>query len=322
MLAQLRSFLAVIEEGSLNRAAARLRLSQPALSRQMQALESEIGGRLLDRSSSGVALTDAGHALARRAATLLSGYDAAMAEARRLVRGQKEELRVGYLASTARNFLNPALATLRARHPEVKVKLLDLSPGEQIEALQRGEIDVALIGQEGSLASRDFYTRKLATLPVVAILPADHPLAARKEIRLEELKGERFIRAAERDMPGRDRWIAQLCRQAGFRPKFAQEADSLSQKLSLITSEGAVALDPAYLRDLPAAGVSMVPIADPQATWDFLVVWQRGRTAAPTLVFLEALSATVAERCKEDAHRDNSSGAGTSSDTPLRVRPS
>jgi len=297
MLAQLRSFLAVIEEGSLNRAAARLRLSQPALSRQMQALESEVGGRLLERSSSGVQLTDAGHALAERAAAVLAGYDAAMAEARRLARGQKEELRIGYLGSTAQNYINPALVALRARHPEVKVRLSDLSPGEQLEALRRGEIDVALIGQEGAMASRDFYTRKLATLPVVAILPADHPLAGRRKIRLEELKGERFVKAAERDMPGRDRWIVHLCRQAGFRPKFTQEVDSLSQKFSLISGEGAVALDPAYLREISVAGVSMVPIADAHATWDFLVVWQRGRTAAPTLVFLEALSTTVSRKC-------------------------
>lgn len=298
MIGHLRSFLVVAEEGSLNRAAARLRLSQPSLSRQMQALESEIGGRLLERSSSGVQLTDVGHALAERAVAVLAGYDTAMAEARRLARGQKEELRVGFLGSTARNYINPALAALRVRHPEIKVRLLDLSPGEQLEALRRGEIDVGLIGQEGSVASHDFYTRKLATLPVVAILPLDHPLAGRGKIRLEELKGERFVKAPERDMPGRDRWITQLCRQAGFRPKFAQEAESLSQKLSLVSGEGAVALDPAYLREIPAAGVAMVPISDTYATWDFLVVWQRGRTAAPTLVFLDALSSTVAQSCR------------------------
>lgn len=301
MLTQLRSFLVVVREGSLNRAAVRLRMSQPALSRQMQALENEVGGRLLDRSTAGVQPTGAGHALARRAAALLADYDGAFAEARRLARGQKEELRIGYLASAARDFLNPALAALHRVHPEVKTKLLDLSPGEQIGALRRGEIDVALIGQEGGLASREFYMRKLATLPVVAILPADHPLASRKTIRLEELSGERFIRSAEGDMPGRDRWIAQLCRRAGFRAKFAQEAESLSGKLSLIASEGAAALEPAYMRGLSAAGVAMIPVADPGATWDFLVVWQRGHTAGPALVFLEALSATASSECFKKA---------------------
>ncbi len=80
MLSQLRSFLAVIDEGSLNRAATRLRMSQPALSRQMQALEAEVGGRLLERSATGVSLTDAGHAFAAKTRALLADYDAALAE--------------------------------------------------------------------------------------------------------------------------------------------------------------------------------------------------------------------------------------------------
>jgi DNA-binding transcriptional LysR family regulator len=300
MLPQLRSFLGVIEEGSLNRAATRLRMSQPALSRQMQALENEIGGRLLERSATGVRLTQAGHAFAERARRLLADYDVAVAEARRLTRGQKEVLRIGYLASAAQRLLNPALATLRRVHPEVKIKLLDLSPGEQITALQRGEIDVAFIGQEGSIASRDFYTRKLATLPVLVLVPADHQLASRKEVRLVELGGERFIGSPEDQMPGRDRWITKLCRKAGgFKPKFVQEADSVTHMLSLITAEGAVALAPGYLRDLPAAGVEMIPIADAEATWDFLVVWQRGRTAGPLQVLIEALSASMDDACAE-----------------------
>ena len=298
MLVQLRSFLAVIDEGSLNRAAARLRMSQPALSRQMQALEAEVGGRLLERSATGVSLTDAGHALAAKTRGLLADYDTALAEARRLARGQKAELRIGYLASAAQSLLNPALGTLRRAHPEVKIKLLDLSPGEQITALKEGAIDVAFIGQEGSIASRDFYTRRLATLPVLAVLPADHRLAARKEIRLAELKGEQFIGSPEAEMPGRDRWIAQLCRKAGgFKPRFVQEADSITHMLSLVASDGAVTLVPSYIRDLAAAAVRMIPVADAEARWDFLVVWQRGRTAKPLQTLLEALSTTMTAAC-------------------------
>lgn len=299
MLAQLRSFLVVVEEGSLNRAAVRLRMSQPALSRQMQALEAEIGGRLLERTSVGVSPTDAGHTLAASMRSVLADYDAAMAEARRLARGQREQLRMGYLVSAAQTHLDRALSSLRQTHPGVKVKLLDLSPGEQIAALRAGEIDVAVIGQEGCLAARDFYTRKLATLPVVAVLPADHRLAGKKKLRLEELRSERFIASPEDEMPGRDRWITQLCRKAGFKPKFAQEAASVSHLLSLVSSEGAVALVPAYMKSLPAAGVAMVPIADPGAAWDFLVVWQRGRTPEPVRALIAALSAEAGASPRE-----------------------
>jgi len=227
---------------------------------------------------------------------VLAEYDAAIAEARRLARGQRDLIRVGYLGSAAQMFLDPALSALRRIHPEVKVKLLDLSPGEQIAALRKGEIDLALIGQEGALLSTEFYTCKLTTLPVVAVMPADHRLASRKQISLKELCGERFISSPEEDLPGRDRWITQLCRRAGFRPKFVQDATSLSNMFTLIGSEGAVTLVPAYLKNFPVAGVSMVQLSDTKATWDFLVVWQRGRTAKSLRTLLDALAASASAR--------------------------
>jgi DNA-binding transcriptional LysR family regulator len=290
VMAQLRAFLIAIEEGSLNRAAVRLRMSQSALSRQMQALEAEIGGTLLERTAAGVRPTDAGYALANSLPSVLAGYDAAIAEARRLARGQRDLIRVGYLGSAAQMFLDPALSAMRRTYPEVKAKLLDLSPGEQIAALRKGEIDLALIGQEGAMLSTEFYTRKLITLPVVAVMPVDHRLALRKHISLKELRGERFISSPEEDLPGRDRWITQLCRRAGFRPKFVQEAASVSNMFTLIGSEGAVTLVPAYLKSFPVAGVAMVQLSDPKATWDFLVVWQRGRTAQSLRALLDALT--------------------------------
>ncbi|MDD5349446.1 MAG: LysR family transcriptional regulator [Chthoniobacteraceae bacterium] len=291
----IRAFLIVLEEGSLNRAATRLRVSQPALSRQMQALEQEIGGLLLERTSAGVRPTDAGYALAAAMKPVVTQYEAALGRVRTLARGQSDQLRIGYLVSMAQVYINPALAEVRRAHPEVKVTLLDLSPGEQIAALRRGEIDVAVIGQEGTVLGREFYTRKLAALPVLAVLPAGHPLAARETIPLEALRGERFLSAPEADMPGRNRWIAQLCRTAGFRPRFALEAESVAHMLSLILSEGAVTLVPAYMHDFPAAGIAMVPVTDPHARWDFLVVWHRGRTAGPLRVFLDALAAAAKE---------------------------
>lgn len=106
-------FLVALEEGSLNRAATRMRMSQSALSRQMQNLETEIGGALLERTTSGVRATAAGHALAASLPAVLTQVDAALAEARRLARGQRDLLRVGYLGSATQTFLNPALGALR-----------------------------------------------------------------------------------------------------------------------------------------------------------------------------------------------------------------
>jgi DNA-binding transcriptional LysR family regulator len=295
MLAQLKAFLISMEEGSLNRAAARMRMSQSALSRQMQTLEAEIGGPLFERTSAGVRPTDAGHALASSLPRVLADYEVAIAEARRLARGQRDLIRVGYLGSAAQTFLNPALAELRRTHPDVKIKLLDLSPGEQIAALRKGEIDLALVGQEGALASREFYTRRLVTMPVAAVLAADHRLASRRSIALKELRGERFVSAPEADMPGRDRWIIQLCRRAGFRPNFVQQGEGVAHMFTLVSGEGLVALVPEYLRDFPAVGIAMVRLSDRGASWDFLVAWQRGRLSASMRALLDALPSPKCE---------------------------
>ncbi len=113
MIDRIRALLTVIEEGSVNRAAVRLRITQPALSRQMQALENEIGGKLLERETSGVKPTGLGHALVKSMRPLVESYDAALAELRRQARGERSELRVGYLISAAQSVLTPALARLR-----------------------------------------------------------------------------------------------------------------------------------------------------------------------------------------------------------------
>jgi DNA-binding transcriptional LysR family regulator len=302
MLTQLRSFLAVIEEGSLHRAAARLRLSQSALSRQMQTLEYELGGRLLERSSTGVQPTNGGHALAAKMGAVLAGYDQTMEEVRRLVRGESEHLRIGYIASAAQEYLGPALAALRQSHPRVKVKLLDLSPGEQITALREGKIDLALTDHGSELLARDFYLRKLAAIPSLVVLPAAHPLAGRKEIRLAELKNETFVSGPDRDLPGYRRRLAQLCRKCGrFRPRFAGEAQSLDEGLALVANEDAVALLPAYVRHRITPCVAMIPIADAEATWEISVVWQRGRIGGPLRALLDALAWTNPEKARAAA---------------------
>src|SRR6476620_6926632 len=144
MLDKLRLFLLVLEEGSFRRAADRLRISQSAITRQMQSLELDLGVRVLERTSAGVRPTNGGQALAERAKTLLADYDSTVAEVRRLVRGESERLRIGFLASAVQEYLGPALATVRRQYPRVKVKMLDLTPGEQITALRQGEIDLGL----------------------------------------------------------------------------------------------------------------------------------------------------------------------------------
>jgi DNA-binding transcriptional LysR family regulator len=107
MLQQIRSFLTVVEEGNLHRATARLHISQSSLSRQIQVLELELGGRLLERTATGVRPTAGGQALAKRMGALLASYDLAMSDTRRVLRGETDQLRIAYLLTT-RHYLNGA----------------------------------------------------------------------------------------------------------------------------------------------------------------------------------------------------------------------
>jgi len=286
-----RTFFAIVEHGSLNRAAVRLRLSQSTLTRQLHALEHGIGGRLFERTSSGVALTMAGHALADGMRPVLAQFDTVIEETRNLACGKRVQLRIGYLLSAAADYLHPALRALRKSRPEVKVKLLDLSPGEQIRALREGRLDLALIGHAGTMLDREFFVRRVATLPVLVALAESHPLAAKAALRLADLKGELFIGAPDDHLPGHNRWITQLCRRAGFRARILQDADSLTHGLATVVTEHAVALLPEYTQHTLVPGVAFRPLLDPAARWDLVVAWQRGRVPEPVRVILEALPA-------------------------------
>ena len=293
MLEKLRLFLVVLEEGSLRRAADRLRISQSAITRQMQSLELDLGGRVLERTSAGVRPTNGGHALAERAKTLLADHDSTMAEVRRLVRGESERLRIGYIASAVQEYLGPALAVLRRAYPSLKVKMLDQTPGEMIIALRQGKIDLALTLHGIDLLSRDFYARKLATVRSLVALPVSHRFATERQVSLSQLKGETFVRGSDDVVPGYTKRIIQFCRKyGGFRPRLAtiDKATSLVESLALAANEEAISIQPAFISHLNVPNVVMVPIADAGATWDLFVVWQRGKIASPLRTLLSELN--------------------------------
>lgn len=294
MMDRIRALLTVIEEGSVNRAAVRLRITQPALSRQMQALENELGGRLLEREPSGVKPTGLGHALVKSMRPLVESYDAALSELRRQARGERSELRVGYLLSAAQSMLTPALAKLRKSLPEVKLRLHDMSPREQLDGLRAGELDLALIGQEGVTAAGEFHSTKLCSLHVCVAVADSDPIAARKSIALKELKGRDFIGVDEDQVPGRNRWATALCKSAAFKPRFAVIVDGITNVLSQVVSESAVTLLPGYFEKLQHPGVTFIPVSDEKARWDFIVLWQKGRASAATRALVEALKSVAA----------------------------
>jgi len=297
MLEKLRLFLVVLEEGSLRRAADRLRISQSAITRQMQSLELDLGARVLVRTSAGVRPTNGGQVLAERAKTLLADFDSTMAEVRRLNREESEGLRIGYLASAVQEYLGPALAVLRRAYPKLKVKMLDQTPGEMIVALRQGKIDLALTLHGIELLSRDFYARKLATVRSVVALPVSHRFATERQVSLSQLKGETFVRGSNDVVPGYTQRIIQFCRKyGGFRPRLAtidkatSLVESLSESLAVAANEEAISIQPAFISHLNVPNVILVPIADAGATWDLFVVWQPGEIASPLRTLLSELN--------------------------------
>jgi molybdate transport repressor ModE-like protein len=293
VLEKLRLFLVILEEGSLRRAADRLRISQSAITRQIQALELELGGQVLERTSAGVRPTNGGAVLAERAKALLADYDSTMAEVRRLNRGESERLRIGYIASAVQEYLGPALAVLRRDYPKLKVKMLDQTPGEMIIALRQGEIDLALTLHGIDLLSRDFYIRKIATVKSLVALPVSHRFATKRQVSISQLKGETFVRGSDDAVPGYTQRIIQLCRKyGGFRPRLAtiDKTTSLVESLAVAANEEAISIQPAFISHLEVPNVVMVPITDAGATWDLFVVWLRGKVAGPLRTLLSELN--------------------------------
>jgi DNA-binding transcriptional LysR family regulator len=287
-----RSFFAIAEFGSMSKAAEQLHVSQSTLTRQMQTLEIEVGGQLMERGHSGVALTAVGHTLLEGMRPVVAKADIVLADARKLARGQSASVRIGYIMSAAGEYLNPALVAFRRSHPQTKVHLVDLSPGAQIAALRRGELDVIVLGNINAAIPREFFVRRIATFPVRVALPESHELAAGDEVTLGDLRNEMFVGANPEHIPGFNNWLIQLCRRGGFRPKIVENAESVTQTLSLLVAESAVALLPALVERFQVPGVAFRPLRGTTAKWDLQVAWQRGKITEPVRELVNLLTKT------------------------------
>ena len=200
----LRSFAAVAAEGNLTRAAERLFVSQPALTKQIRRLESELGVELFTRSRAGMTPTAAGHALAARAPALLDDWDRAQREVRS---AGSHVLRVGFLAGAANEATPAIIAAFGRRRPDRRVEMHAASWDDPTAGLSTGDSDVALLrlpfpGEDG------FRIEVLFAEPRVVALPDTHPLAARERVPFRELWDEPFVAAPAGTGAWRDWWLA------------------------------------------------------------------------------------------------------------------
>ena len=283
------------EELSYSRAAARIHVSQPSLSRQVAALEAEIGVALLDRDKHRVSLTAAGRAYLERARELLVGLDQAADLARRSAKGQVGRLALGFGGSAAYTLMPAVLRRFRARYPEVEVTLQQLPLTAQLDALREGRVDVGfLLLPVDDPAVR---TERLMRDRMVAAVPSDHALARRRDVALRSLSDEAFVAfPREGGLGYRDRMV-ELCLKAGFTPRIVREAAPLESIVGFVASGAGIALLPAMARRLRVADVIYVPVTERFAFMDFALAW-RPDAKMPAIDAFLATSRELAREAK------------------------
>ncbi len=253
-LRRLRYFVAAAEEQNFRRAAARLNITQPPLSQQIQALEDELGVPLFVRDRRSVTLTEAGEVLLRRARALLAAAASAATEASRVGRGELGHLVVSFMSAAMLGRLASVLATFRAARPGVEVQLKQLPPKEQIAAIASGQVDVGFLSVAPMQRRIDVGEIEIAAASVweeelVAALPAGHRLAKRSEIALPDLAADAFFTLPQAPETGYFDQVVALCRKAGFEPDIRQEVEQLPAALTLIAAGYGVGLMPVCIRE-------------------------------------------------------------------------
>src|SRR6185503_719253 len=204
-LRHLRYFVAVAEELNFTRAAEKLHLAQPSLTRQIHNLEEELGVRLFDRTRNQVSLTEEGRRFLVDARRLVALSLESVKAVQRFSRGESGQLNLGYLFKFNFDLLPVTLATFYRVYPEISVNLFDMSPAEQLRALEARKIDLGFVGLRAPAASKNMAALAwecVARHNVVVVLPARHPLAKRDKIKMTDLKSLFFVAMSEETHPG------------------------------------------------------------------------------------------------------------------------
>ncbi len=254
-LRQLRYFTAIVEEGSLSRAAHRLHISQPPLSTQLKSLEADIGATLLTRSNRGVTPTAAGAIFYEEVRAILQRLQQAGARARQVERGDIGTLSIGFVSIADYSVLPPALQQFRRRFPLAEVELHELTTDAQIRELRAARLDLAigLAPVEESDIRFESLHREALVLAAPTHLPELSTQAASVDLR--SLAKARFIVPPREIAPGLYDLIVSRCQTAGFRPRITQSARQMQTVIGLVSAEMGVALVPSSVQNLQRPGV-------------------------------------------------------------------
>jgi len=293
-LRQLRYFVAIADRLSFTRAAEDLVIAQPALSAQIQKLEAEVGAALFVRDKRHVELTDVGRRVLGEARLALAHADRALRLGADGARGITGRLRIGYNRVFPIVQLSRCVRAFRDARPQVEI-LLDQTPAAEILAHIRNEtMDAGLILLPSESLPEDVQALHMFSADVNALLPTDHPLAARASVGLIELRDEPFILVNTRDgFESQFEMVMQSCRRAGFVPTVAQEVSETRLVFGLVAAGLGVSLISSALAENQIEGVVRVPV-EPMRRLEYGLVWSAESRNPAFPRFLELVRSVAA----------------------------
>ncbi len=287
-LRHLRYFVAVAQEENISRAAIRLHVSQPGVSRQVRDLEDELGFRLLERVRRTVRLTAAGRVFFAEARDLLARADRAVERARASVVSQAE-INVGYVPTGTAEIMPRALRVFRARLPKVRVTLHDLSVEEMQPLLLQGKLDLALTVRWHKLP-RQLAAQELARYETRVAVGTTHPLARSKCVELAQIASEPVATYNRKEHPSYHQQIAEMFALVGRKPRVGSEHDSGSSLLAALAAGHEWALLPSCARRVAGARLKLLKVRPALPPWSIIALWRKDAETEAVRAFVAAAS--------------------------------
>ncbi|HEY9631708.1 MAG TPA: LysR family transcriptional regulator [Coleofasciculaceae cyanobacterium] len=291
---QLKYLVTLADEQSFSRAADRLGIMQPFLSKQVGLLEKKLGFQLFERKHRPLELTAAGQAFLKEARLILIQAEQAVESAYRASQGETGRLLLGINTSIANSKLPDILQTFQHHLPDVELVLHELASYDQIKLLQKQQLDVGFFHLHSLLNSapedHDLLNSMVVVQePLVLVLPERHRFAKRTTLSVELLANENFVLPPSNLLYGLRDQIDQLCLEAGFKPKVKQEAAWISTVLSLVSGGVGVSLLPANVKNLQRTGVVYRSLEGNFPTLEIGAVWRKDNPSVVLQNFLKIL---------------------------------
>jgi LysR family transcriptional regulator, benzoate and cis,cis-muconate-responsive activator of ben and cat genes len=259
-LRHLRYFVAVAEAENVSRAALKLHVSQPGISRQIRDLEEEIGFQLFERSAKSLKLTSAGKTFLTEAHAVLQRADEAVKTARAIATGEQGELHVGYAPSPTSRILPPALRAFQLESPNVRVKLHDFSTEEMIGGLREGKLQIAFLVRPTAGMLRGVHFEEILRDAICLAVAPKHSLARRRTVTLADVVSEPIVIYSRAEYPEAHEELTEMFAHSKTKPRIAEEHDGVASLIAGVESGNGVALVPKSIACIAGPRLRLVRI--------------------------------------------------------------